>query len=113
MKNENNRVSRRRFSLGVAMAPLALANLPAFGAEEIPSQGAAASVPENPPPAPKRRWQIYEEEHFTHPLTFQRSEVKPQVLPFALDEVDIIQPQQQAWRDLYDLDVPVVCQLLF
>ena len=83
------------------MAPLALANLPAFGAEEIPSKGAAASVPENPPPAPKRRWQIYEEEHFTHPLTFQRSEVKPQVLPFALDEVTLAEgseyAQSRAW----------------
>ena len=28
--------------------------------------------------------------------------------PFAFAEVDIIKPESQAWRDLYDFDVPVV-----
>ncbi|CAI4216420.1 unnamed protein product [Parascedosporium putredinis] len=28
--------------------------------------------------------------------------------PFAYREVDIIKPEAQAWRDLYDFDVPVI-----
>jgi len=28
--------------------------------------------------------------------------------PFAYREVDIVKPEAQAWRDLYDFDVPVV-----
>lgn len=28
--------------------------------------------------------------------------------PFEFQEIDIIQPEAQAWRNLYDLDVPVI-----
>ncbi|EOO02084.1 putative glutaredoxin domain-containing protein [Phaeoacremonium minimum UCRPA7] len=28
--------------------------------------------------------------------------------PFAFKEIDIIKPEAQGWRDLYDLDVPVI-----
>lgn len=28
--------------------------------------------------------------------------------PFVFKEIDIIKPEAKAWRDLYDLDVPVV-----
>lgn len=28
--------------------------------------------------------------------------------PFAFKEVDIVLPESQAWKDLYDFDVPVV-----
>lgn len=29
--------------------------------------------------------------------------------PFAFKEVDIVKPESQDWKDLYDFDVPVVC----
>jgi hypothetical protein len=29
--------------------------------------------------------------------------------PFDFQEIDIIKPEAQPWRDLYDMDVPVVC----
>lgn len=29
--------------------------------------------------------------------------------PFDYREIDVIDPAAKAWRDLYDLDVPVVC----
>lgn len=29
--------------------------------------------------------------------------------PFAFKEVDIVQPEAQVWKDIYDFDVPVVC----
>lgn len=33
--------------------------------------------------------------------------------PFVYKEVDIVKPGAQAWRDLYDFDVPVVSLLFF
>lgn len=30
------------------------------------------------------------------------------VRPFAFKEVDIVKPESQSWKDLYDFDVPVV-----
>lgn len=30
------------------------------------------------------------------------------VRPFEYHEVDVVQPEAKGWRDLYDLDVPVV-----
>lgn len=32
--------------------------------------------------------------------------------PFVYKEVDIVKPAAQPWRDLYDFDVPVVCDTL-
>lgn len=32
--------------------------------------------------------------------------------PFVYKEVDIIKPAAQPWKDLYDFDVPVVCDTL-
>ena len=70
MKNENNQISRRRFSLGLAIAPLALTIAPQIGAQEAAKKldAAAPATPLPPQPEPKKRWQIYEEEYFTHPL---------------------------------------------
>lgn len=33
--------------------------------------------------------------------------------PFAFKEVDIVKPETQSWKDLYDFDVPVVWSLQF
>lgn len=30
--------------------------------------------------------------------------------PFDFKEVDIVKPESQSWKDLYDFDVPVVCR---
>lgn len=32
--------------------------------------------------------------------------------PFVFNEIDIIQPEFKGWRDLYDMDVPVVGTIL-
>src|ERR1700761_7056190 len=89
-KNENKPINRRRFSLGLAMAPLALAATPELIAQEPAKKTAApADKNANPQPEPKRRWQIYEEEHFAHPLVFERRPVQPRVQPFALRDVTL------------------------
>lgn len=33
--------------------------------------------------------------------------------PFEYDEVDVMQPTQQKWKDLYEFDTPVVSFLFF
>jgi uncharacterized protein len=107
MKNENKYMSRRRFSLGLAMTPLVIAATPRFeaqiDAQEAAKKMAAAAPDKNATslPQPKKRWQIYEEEHFAHPLVFERSSVEPQVQPFALSDVmlapDGPYAQSRAW----------------
>lgn len=32
--------------------------------------------------------------------------------PFVYKEIDIVKPAAQQWKDLYDFDVPVVCNVL-
>ena len=73
------------------MAPLALAGVPAIEAQEAAKKMAAAAPDPhaNALPEPKKRWQIYEEEHFAHPLVFERHNVEPQVQPFALSDVTL------------------------
>ena len=55
----------------------------------------------DPKPDAKRRWQIYEEEHFARPLVFERKDVQPEVVPFALREVTLAADgpyaQSRAW----------------
>jgi DUF1680 family protein len=83
------RINRRRFSAGMALAPLGLASAPSLLAHEAEKKQAAAAPDKNalPQPEPKKRWQIYEEEHFAHPLVFERRDITPKVQPFALRDV--------------------------
>ncbi len=101
-------MSRRRFSLGLAIAPLALAGAPVVDAQEA-AKTPAAEKEANPLPAPKKRWQIYEEEHFSHPLVFERNLVEPAVQPFALSAVilagDGPYAQSRAWSRGYMLRI--------
>ena len=103
MTTGNREINRRRFSLGLAMAPLALAAAPILDAQEAAKkhEAAAPGKETTPQPEPKHRWQIYEEEHFAHPLAFERHEVKPQIGAFALAEVtladDTPYAQSRAW----------------
>ena len=103
MASDGRKINRRRFSLGLAVAPLALANPHMLEAQEVPNKPGATSAgtPATPLPEPKKRWQIYEEEHFAHPLVFERHEVRPQVQPFALGDVRLAADgpyaQSRAW----------------
>jgi uncharacterized protein len=102
MARENRGISRRRFSLGLAMAPLVLTGSPALDAQETAKKmDAAPGKNVAPQPEPKKRWQIYEEEHFAHPLVFERHDVKPQIEPFALRDValadDTPYAQSRTW----------------
>ncbi len=105
MARDKEGISRRRFSLGLAMAPLALAGTSAIeaGAQQAMTPTVATPPDRNatPQPAPKRRWQIYEEEHFAHPLVFERHQVEPQVQPFPLRDVTLAEDgpyaQSRAW----------------
>lgn len=109
-------LNRRRFAKGLALAPLGLAGVSvlAESAGVMGQEGAAkkpgaaeqkvSTAPDakaNPQPEPKRRWQIYEEEHFSHPLVFERRDVKAEVEPFALREVTLAADgpyaQSRAW----------------
>lgn len=112
MVDEGKGINRRRFSAGLALAPLGLAIAPALAAQEaVRVQGAALAegIPK-PPPEPKRRWQIYEEEYFAHPLVFQRSEVKPRVYPFALRDVTLAEDgpyaESRSWSRGFMLRIP-------
>ena len=90
MARDNREINRRRFSLGLAMAPLALTGTPLLHAQEAAKKkDAAAPDKVAPQPEPKRRWQIYEEEHFAHPLAFERHDIKPRIEPFALRDVTL------------------------
>lgn len=104
-------MNRRRFSLGLAMAPLALAAPALQAAQETarkPEASPAGSAA-TPQPEPKKRWQIYEEEHFSHPLVFARRDVKPQVQSFALGDVILAEDgpyaQSRAWSRGYMLRI--------
>jgi hypothetical protein len=103
MASDKKRIDRRRFSLGLAMAPLALANPQLLEAQNVSNRPGAAGVDKavTPQPEPKKRWQIYEEELFAHPLVFERHEVKLQVQPFALRDVTLAEDgpyaQSRAW----------------
>jgi DUF1680 family protein len=85
------------------MAPLALSATPHLDAQEAAKKldAATPAAPLPPQPEPKKRWQIYEEEYFTHPLVFERSDVKPQIQPFALRDVTLADDspyaQSRAW----------------
>jgi hypothetical protein len=103
MASDTRRINRRRFSLGLAMAPLAMSNPQLLEAQAGRNKvgGAAADKTATPQPEPKKRWQIYEEEYFAHPLVFERREVKAQVQPFALRDVTLAEDgpyaQSRAW----------------
>jgi DUF1680 family protein len=103
MAGDKKGIDRRRFSAGLALAPLGLAIAPVLGAQEAAKKLDAAQPEKTatPQPEPKKRWQIYEEEHFAHPLVFQRREVQPQVQPFALSDVTLAEDgpyaQSRAW----------------
>lgn len=76
MADDKTRIDRRRFSLGLAGASLALTRPTSLGAQEAKKKADATHTvkPWNPQPEKKRRWQIYEEEYFTQPqLHSQRS----------------------------------------
>jgi DUF1680 family protein len=98
MSSSKNEISRRRFALALAAGPLAMGAGRLAGAQEIQRKKEAATPapPANPQPEPKRRWQIYEEEHFAHPLVFQRNPVQPQLEPFALNEVTLAEDSPYA-----------------
>ena len=103
MASDGRKINRRRFSLGLAVAPLVLANPQLLEAQEVPNKPGAVAVdkPATPQSEPKKRWQIYEEEHFAHPLVFARHEAKPRVQPFALRDVTLAADgpyaQSRAW----------------
>ena len=102
MASNKKGIDRRRFSIGLAMTPLALTSPQLLEAQETAKK---TQVPVDksatPQPEPKKRWQIYEEEHFAHPLFFERREVKPKVQPFTLREVTLAEDgpyaQSRAW----------------
>jgi DUF1680 family protein len=105
-------INRRRFSAGLALAPLGFVIAPALAAQETAKTPGAAlteGIPK-PPPEPKRRWQIYEEEHFVHPLVFKRSEVKPGVQPFSLRDVSLAEDgpyaESRSWSRGFMLRIP-------
>jgi DUF1680 family protein len=121
MAEQKKGLSRRRFSVGVALAPLGLA-----GAKEMLGQAATAPAQApttngvgtglwasdlDPKPEAKRRWQIYEEEFFSRPLVFERSDVKAAVEPFALREVVLAEDgpyaQSRAWNRGFMLRIGV------
>jgi DUF1680 family protein len=111
MAGDKRRIDRRRFSLGLAMAPLALASPQLLEAQEVSNKPDAVAVDKaaTPQPEPKKRWQIYEEEHFAHPLVFERRGVKPQVQPFALRDVTLAEDgpyvQSRAWSRAFMLRI--------
>jgi uncharacterized protein len=111
MASDKRRIDRRRFSLGLAMAPLALADPRLLEAQQVSNKPGAVGVDKmaTPQPEPKRRWQIYEEEHFAHPLVFERRDVKPEVQPFALREVTLAEDgpyaQSRAWSRAFMLRI--------
>ena len=121
MADEKKGLSRRRFAKGLALAPLGLA-----GAKELLGQAATAGQAQgatngvgtgmwasdmDPKPDAKRRWQIYEEEFFARPLVFERSDVAPEVEPFALREVALAEDgpyaQSRAWSRGFMLRIGV------
>jgi DUF1680 family protein len=102
------KIDRRKFSLGFALAQLGLA-APTLMAQQ-PAKKIEPTVPDKnaqPQPEPKRRWQIYEEEYFEHPLVFERKDVKLQVQPFPLRDVTLAEDgpyaQSRAWSRGYML----------
>jgi DUF1680 family protein len=99
MASDNRNIDRRRFSLGLAMAPLALTGSRLLEAQVVP--GKTVDKTAAPQPEPKKRWQIFEEEHFAHPLAFERHDMRPQVQPFALRDVTLAEDrpyaQSRAW----------------
>jgi DUF1680 family protein len=113
MAEQGKGLDRRRFSLGLALAPLGLASARELEAQVAAKQPAAAAQTTNgvgtgmwagdadPKPDAKRRWQIYEEEFFARPLVFERQDITPQVVPFALREVTLAADgpyaQSRAW----------------
>jgi len=111
MASDKKGIDRRRFATGLALAPLGLAITPVLGAQEVAKKLEAAQTEPaaTPQPEPKRRWQIYEEEHFAHPLVFERREVKPRVQPFALREVTLAEDgpyaQSRAWSRAFMLRI--------
>jgi DUF1680 family protein len=105
-------INRRRFSAGLALAPLGFVIAPALAAQETAKTPGAAlteGIPK-PPPEPKRRWQIYEEEYFVHPLVFERSEVKPRIQPFPLRDVSLAEDgpyaESRSWSRGFMLRIP-------
>jgi DUF1680 family protein len=103
MASDTKGIDRRRFSLGLAMTPLALVNPQLLDAQEAAEKPHSAQTDKSTPPQPepKKRWQIYEEEHFAHPLVFERRDVNPRVHPFALHDVILADDgpyaQSRAW----------------
>jgi DUF1680 family protein len=103
MANDQHKINRRKFATGLALAPLGLMSSPASLAQEAAKKKDAAAPDKKiaPQPEPKRRWQIYEEEHFAHPLVFERYDVKARVQPFALRDVTLAADgpyaQSRAW----------------
>lgn len=104
-------ISRRTFTRGLAIAPLALAANSTLGQTVAPSQPshpAEKRVPKTDAEYNKHP-PIHETEPFAEPLSFQRRDVKPKVLPFALHEVQLDPgplEQCRTWNRAYMLRLP-------
>jgi hypothetical protein len=103
MAKDQHRMNRRKFATGFALSPLGLMNVPALLTQEA-AKKKEATTPDKTVVAhseAKKRWEIYEEEHFSHPLVFKRRDVKARVHAFALREVTLAEDgpyaQSRTW----------------
>jgi uncharacterized protein len=118
MTSNDSAFSRRVFAKGLALAPIGLMATSVFGQaagagqESKPADAPPQSAPTPEKKKPKtaaeynRHPEIHETDPFAEPLTFARADVRPLVLPFALDEV-LLEPgplqQARDWNRSYML----------
>jgi DUF1680 family protein len=108
-------LNRRDFAKGLVLAPIGIAATSALGnvaqlAGQTPAGTSAPSEPGHARKAPKsegeynRHPPFHETDPFAEPLTFARSDVRPRIRPFALNEVTLdAGPFRQAreWNRAY------------